>query len=345
VVIRWGIVGCGDVTERKSGPGLQKADRSELVAVMRRNAALAEDYAARHDVPRWYDDAGQLIDDPDVDAVYVATPPGTHLEIALRVAAAGKPAYVEKPMARTYGECCTMQEAFRQAGQKLFVAYYRRGLPRFLKAGELLENGRLGRITGVSYRQEMAPPSSDSRIRAGWHLQAEQSGGGLFMDVGCHTLDVLDFLLGPLEEVRGTAGNLAGIADVEDCVAMTFRTAGGAMGAAHWNFAGSVAADEILISGTEGRLSLSTFGSEPVGFTSADGEQAMFDLPNPAPIQQPLIQAVVDDLCGRGVCPSTGQSAARTARVMDAVLGDYYGGRGDAFWTRPGTWPGASRQP
>src|SRR5277367_2165196 len=97
--IRWGILGCGDVTEIKSGPGFQKATGSKLVAVMRRNGKLAEDYARRHGVARWYDDVDALIHDPEVDAVYIATPPGVHLEMALKVAAADKPAYVEKPMA------------------------------------------------------------------------------------------------------------------------------------------------------------------------------------------------------------------------------------------------------
>src|SRR5213592_2609043 len=97
-VVRWGIIGCGDVTEVKSGPGFQKAERSSLVAVMRRNGALAADYSRRHGVPKWYDDADALIADPEVDVVYVATPPSSHMDYALRVARAGKPVYVEKPM-------------------------------------------------------------------------------------------------------------------------------------------------------------------------------------------------------------------------------------------------------
>src|SRR5437879_730808 len=152
MTIRWGIIGCGDVTEVKSGPGFQLADGSALVAVMRRTAGLAEDYARRHEVPSWYDDVDRLIHDSDVDAVYIATPPGTHLEYALRVCAAGKPAYVEKPMARNHTECVRMVEGFELAGLPLFVAYYRRALPRFLKAKELIESGRLGTVTAVSYR-------------------------------------------------------------------------------------------------------------------------------------------------------------------------------------------------
>src|SRR5262252_4417455 len=152
MTIRWGIIGCGDVTEVKSGPGFQKAEGSELVAVMRRRGDLARDYARRHGVPSWYDDAEKLIRDPSVDAVYIATPPGEHERLALAVCAARKPAYVEKPMARSHGECRRMVEAFQAARVPIFVAYYRRALPRFLKARELLTSGQLGRITGVTYR-------------------------------------------------------------------------------------------------------------------------------------------------------------------------------------------------
>src|SRR5688572_4404129 len=188
--IRWGIIGCGDMTEVKSGPGFRLAERSELVAVMRRDGAKAANYAKRHDVPRWYDDADKLIRDPEVDAVYVATPPGSHLEYALRVAAAGKPCYMEKPMARSAAECQQMVDAFARAGQPLFVAYYRRGLPRFRKILELIESGRLGRLHAVSHvyqgRAQAPQPGGPKVPRAGWRESVEESGGGLFLDLGSH---------------------------------------------------------------------------------------------------------------------------------------------------------------
>jgi 1,5-anhydro-D-fructose reductase (1,5-anhydro-D-mannitol-forming) len=107
-LIRWGMIGCGDVTEVKSGPGFQKAAGSALMAVMRRNGGLAADYARRHGVPRCYDRADALLADDEVDAVYIATPPDTHADYALLAAAASKPAYVEKPMARHTPECDRM---------------------------------------------------------------------------------------------------------------------------------------------------------------------------------------------------------------------------------------------
>ena len=140
--IRWGIIGCGDVTEVKSGPGFQKADNSSLVAVMRRTGALAKYYAQRHGVPKWYDDAAALVHDSEVDAIYVATPPASHKEYTLLAARVGKPVYVEKPMALNFEGRQEMLTACQAAGVHLFVAYYRRALPRFLNIKDLRKENR-----------------------------------------------------------------------------------------------------------------------------------------------------------------------------------------------------------
>jgi predicted dehydrogenase len=331
--VRWGILGCGDVTEVKSGPGFQKAAGSQLVAVMRRNAEKAADYARRHGVPRWYDDAAALIADPEVDAVYIATLPGTHAAYALQVAAAGKPAYVEKPMARSTGECDRMVAAFAAADLPLFVAYYRRRLPRFLAVAEMLERGLLGAVTGITYR--LAAPHHQAP--AGWRLEAESAGAGHFLDVGSHALDLLDFWFGPLRHVAGSAANLGSPYAVEDAVTLSFSTSAGIPGAMACNFASAVKDDTLRITGTLGEVSLSVYGSEPVRLETAAGVEH-WDRPNPPHVAQPLIQSVVDDLLGRGVCPSTGESARRTTQVMDQALASFYGRRDDAFWSRPDTW-------
>ncbi len=339
--VRWGIIGCGDVTEIKSGPALQQAAGSELVAVMRRDGALAQDYAARHSVAKWYDNADALIADPDVTAIYVATPPGSHHEYAMKACAAGKPAYVEKPMARNHAECAEMADRFRDDELKLFVAYYRRALPRFRKAKELIDSGQVGTISNVSYRYE-EPLRQQDLPALPWRYGAEQAGGGLFFDLGSHVLDILDFLLSPLSDVAGIAGNRGAAYDVEDNVVMHFRTDSGIPGTASWNFAGFSREDCLEIIGTQGRVTLSVFGNEPVRRDSATSTET-FDLPNPPHIQQPLVQTIVDELRGQGTCPSTGESAARTARGMDTVTQAYYGSRETGFWNCPDEWPGRPR--
>jgi predicted dehydrogenase len=319
--VRWGIVGVGDVTERKSGPGFQQAERSELVAVMRRNGPLAADYARRHGVPRWYDDADELIHDPEVDAVYVATPPDAHRDYVLRVAAAGKPAYVEKPMARSAAECEEMVSACEQAGVRLFVAYYRRAMPRFVTVKGLLDGGRIGEPRTVTIRSQR-PGGADGNADPGWRVDPAVSGGGYFVDLGSHTLDLLDWLLGPVAHVSGTATNRGGRYPAEDIVCAVLGFDSGVEGVGCWNYDSFQHADEVEVVGTKGSLAFSCFGEEPLRLKTARGIKEI-SAPYPPVVQLPLIQAVVDALTGRGEAPSDGHSAMRTARVVDAVLSDY----------------------
>jgi predicted dehydrogenase len=321
--IRWGILGCGDVTEKKSGPAFQKARGSELVAVMRRDARRAEDYAQRHGVPRWYSRAEDLLHDPEVDAVYVATPPSTHASYAIACAEAGKPTYVEKPMATSPAECDAMNEAFRRAGVPLFVAYYRRRLPRFLQIKELVRSGALGtiRLVQIALWKPTFPPEHDPATWP-WRVVPEISGGGHFVDLACHTLDFLDDALGPIAEAQGVAVNQAGIYRAEDSVAASLRFESGAIGSGVWCFCANERLDRNVLVGDRGKVEFSTFGQEPLVVTTAAGV-ATYDLPHPEHFQQPLIQTVVDALLGVGECPSTGESAARTTRVMSRILEGY----------------------
>ena len=317
-VIRWGIIGCDQVTEIKSGPGFQKASHSKLVAVMRRDAALAKDYAQRHGVPKYYQDSQELIHDPNVDAVYIATPPHRHHDYVLEVAAAGKPMYVEKPMALDAKQCRSMISACEKADIPLFVAYYRRALPRFLKIKSLLEAGAIGEVHAVTVIFTR-PFNHDPEKPLPWRVVSEISGGGFFMDLACHTLDYLDFMLGPIVKANGHSGNQAGEYTAEDTVSASFVFASGVQGTGLWSFNSFERQDRTEIIGSEGKLVFSSFGTEPVQLTTKDGEH-QFPINNPEHVQQPLIQTIVNQLNGIGQCPSTGVSAARTAWVMDQIL-------------------------
>ena len=323
MTVRWGIIGCGDVTEVKSGPALQQTGGSALVAVMRRNGALAQDYARRHGVPRWYDDAEALIADPQVDAVYVATPPSTHARYAIAAMRAGKPAYVEKPMALDAGECEAMLSVSRETGMPLFVAYYRRALPRFLKVRELLEAGAIGaprKVRAVLHRVLDARYADGATLP--WRVRPEVAGGGLFVDLGSHTLDLLDFLFGPITAVAGEAHSASGAYPAEDTVRMAFAFGNGVRGEGDWCFCSDARRDRVEIEGEHGRLRFATFDEVPVELEDASGVRR-FAIDNPPHIQQPLVERMVADLRGEDRCPSTGESGARTTRVIDAVLRDY----------------------
>ncbi|CAG7618497.1 Oxidoreductase P35 [Paenibacillus solanacearum] len=319
--IRWGIIGCGNVTEVKSGPAFQKAEGSQLVAVMRRDGRLAEDYAKRHGVPKWYDRAEALIADPEVDAVYVATPPAFHKQYAIDAAKAGKPVYVEKPMAMNAAECEDMIAACREAGVPLFIAYYRRALPRFLKVKQWLDDGAIGEVRSV-ITTHLAKPSAQDLTGAStaWRIKPELSGGGYFYDLASHTLDVLDYLLGPIVQAQGTASNQAGLYEAEDIVTGSYAFASGAHGMGTWCFSAGSRMDRNEIVGSQGRIVFSTFGETPLRLIRDQGEEECA-IENPAHIQQPLIQSIVNELLGQGRCPSTGDTAMRTSRVMDALAG------------------------
>ena len=321
--IQWGIIGCGDVTEVKSGPGFQKATNSSLIAVMRRTGELAQDYAQRHNVPKWYDNAEALINDPDVNAIYVATPPDSHKHYTLLSARAGKPVYVEKPMGLNFEECREMLDACRAAGVPLFVAYYRRGLSRFLKIKELLDAQAIGSVRYVTMTLAM-PPRADELDAQNlpWRVIPEIAGGGRFVDLASHMLDFLDYALGPISSAQGFAANQAGLYPAEDIVTGSFVFESGVQGVGTWCFTGFESIDQTEIIGDKGKIVYSTYDDRPVVLTTKDGVTE-FSIDYPAHIQQPLIQTVVDELTGNGICPSPGQSAARTTWVMDQMLQGY----------------------
>ena len=318
--VRWGILGCGNVTEVKSGPGFYKSEGSRLVAVMRRDASKAADYARRHDVERWYGEAATLIADPNVDAVYIATPPSTHHFLALQVARAGKPCMVEKPMAMDHSQCLEMCAAFEQAEQPLFVAYYRRALPRFLKVRELLQAGAIGQVTSA-HIVEYRPLASREETRD-WRFDASLSGGGLFMDLGSHGLDLLDFLLGPIQRVGGFSVNSGHTYAAEDVTVAALRFQSGVLGTGVWNFNGDHREDRLVLTGSDGAIRCPVFSDTDVVLKNPEGEQ-IFEFRNPPHVHQPLIQAATHQILGGGVCESTGESGARTSWVMDQCLADY----------------------
>jgi predicted dehydrogenase len=318
--VRWGIIGCGAVTEVKSGPAFSKVPDSSLVAVMRRDGEKARDYAQRHGVPRWYDDAAALISDPEVNAVYVATPPSSHREYALMAIAAGKPVYVEKPMALDHEECLDIIAAGEAAGVPVFVAYYRRMLPRFRRIATLLADGVIGtpRLVNVLLHHPLEERYRDP-ANLPWTVRPEVSGGGIFVDIGCHTLDILDFLLGPIADARGMAANQMGAYPAEDAVAMAFRFESGLLGTGLWNFGADRREDRVEIVGDRGRLVFATFGDGPIVLEAGERRESI-RIANPEHIQQPLIETIVAELTGKGTCPSTARTGARTSWVMDRIL-------------------------
>ncbi len=322
--IKWGIIGCGDVTEMKSGPAFTKIAGSELIAVMRRDASKAKDYAKRHDVPHWYDDASKLINDPDVNAVYIATPPGSHAEYAIEVMRAGKPVYVEKPMADDYLKCREMIRVSEETKVPLFIAYYRRLLPGFVKIKEAIDAGVIGKPVFFQIKFFQPPKPEDFKSPLPWRVITEISGGGYIYDMGSHQLDFIDHLLGPLQSVKALTANQKNLYQPEDFVSAGFTGQNGIVGNAVWNFAAPVHSteDSIEITGEKGSIKFSCFGFTPT-ILMVEGKTSYLDNPRPDHVQKPLIESIVGELRGEGKCPSTGVTAARTSKLLDEITGKH----------------------
>ncbi len=319
----WGIIGVGDVCEKKSAPAMRKIAHSEIKVVMRRHRDKAQDYAQRHGVPVWTNEVDEVLADDEVNAIYIATPPDAHANLTLRAAAAGKPVYVEKPMARTHDECTRMVDAFQQADLPLWVAYYRRALPNFLRVKELLDEGAIGavRMVTIQLRQPLRP-GLVANSETDWRVDPAVSGGGYFHDLASHQFDLLDFLFGPIAQATGFAANQAGAYPADDVVTASFSFANGVLGSGHWCFTTDPRSktDQITIIGEKGHIRFDAFTDFNVAIDATDFGRHEYTFTMPEHIQQPLIQQVVDELRGVGQCVSSGGSAARTNWVLDEIV-------------------------
>jgi predicted dehydrogenase len=292
---------------------------------MRRNLILAEDYALRHNVPRFYKDADDLINDKDVNAVYIATPPASHAEYAIRVLKAGKPVYIEKPMALNYGECLRVNETAERLGLPVFVAYYRRTLPGFLKIKNLIEAGEIGKPRFVNFQIFNYPSEDEIAGRLPWRVLPEIAGAGHFFDLGSHQLDFIDFLFGPVLKVSSLTVNQANNYAAEDFVSASFLFRENIVGTGIWSFSTCHEGnrDNFEIIGEKGIIKTSTFTYEPIVLENNSGRQEFVN-ERPENIQFYLIEQIVRALSGHGEVVSTGTTAARTSWVMDEVVKEYY---------------------
>ena len=318
--IKWGIIGCGDVTEVKSGPAYKMTEGFELVAVMRRNLELAKDYAERHNVPRYYNDADELINDSEIDAVYIATPPDTHHYYAMKVAKANKPCCVEKPMAPSYKECLEITNAFKAKGLPLFVAYYRRSLPRFNKVKSLLEEKAIGDVRHVHWYLSRTPSDLDKSGDYNWRTDAKIAPAGYFDDLASHGLDLFVYLFGNIKNANGVSSNQQNLYSAKDIVSSYWEHESGILGSGMWSFGTYKQEDNVRIIGSEGELSFSIFMDNPLELTTNNVNETII-IDHPKHIQQFHVENMAKHLNSDFQHPSTGKTAIHTAWVMDKILG------------------------
>lgn len=321
--INWGFIGCGEVTEKKSGPAFNEVEGSQVVAVMSRSENKARSYAERHHVRKWYTDASELIEDPDVNAVYIATPPSSHATFAIMAMHAGKPCYIEKPLAASYNDCIRINRISEQTGVPCFVAYYRRYLPYFQKVKEIIESGTIGNVVNVQVRFSVPPRDLDfqSGKEMPWRLQPDIAGGGYFYDLAPHQIDLLQNLFGVITRAHGYPANRAHLYQAEDTLSACFFFESGIPGSGSWCFVGHESAkeDSIEVIGEKGSLSFSVFTYQPIEVITSEGKN-LITVPNPPYVQLPLIKSVIQHLQGIGKCDCTSVSATAVNWVLDRVL-------------------------
>lgn len=325
-ILKWGFIGCGEVTETKSGPAFSEVEGSSVEAVMSRSEDKARSYAERHHISKWYTDPQELIDDPDVNAIYIATPPSSHATFAIMAMKAGKPVYVEKPLAANYEDCARVNRVSEETGVPCFVAYYRRYLPYFQKVKSIIDDGVIGDVINVQIRFAVPPRDLDYQ-HAGqlpWRLQPDIAGGGYFYDLAPHQLDMLQNMFGVIIEANGICANRGGLYKAEDSVSACFRFESGLPGSGSWCFVAHESAreDRIEVIGNRGQVSFSVFNYDPIVLHTSAGKESI-SVPNPAYVQYPLIKRVIEHLKGLSVCTCTSVSATPVNWAMDQILGKF----------------------
>ncbi|RDC58109.1 gfo/Idh/MocA family oxidoreductase [Pedobacter chinensis] len=316
--IKWGIIGCGDVTEVKSGPAFNKVPNSSLVAVMRRDAIKAADYAKRHGVPKWYNDADALINDPEINAIYIATPPLQHEEYTIKALAAGKPVYVEKPMALNSAAAKRMVAAANKYNVKLSVAHYRREQPLFIKIKDLLENKIIGDIRFIDLRMLQSEKTDlIAKSDYNWRLDPGIAGGGLFHDLAPHQLDLMLYFFGKVKNFHGVSLSQATDREVDDLVTGHILFEKGIIFNGTWCFtvADGEQQDVCNIYGSKGKISFPMFGHQ-IKLTVNTIVETLDFLPIEH-VEQPMIEKVVAYFLNQADNPCSGEEAIKTMELLD----------------------------
>ncbi len=320
--LRWGIIGCGNVTEIKSGPAFQNTQGFEVLAVMRRNLAKVKDYANRHRIKKYYTDATELINDKEVEAVYIATPPDSHMKYALATAKAGKICCIEKPMAPSFKECQDIHTAFKQKSIPLFVAYYRRSLPRFEQINHWLKSNQIGKVRYINWVLSKRPNEMDLTKKYNWRTDESIAPGGYFDDLASHGIDLFTYLLGDIKQVSGFSINQQGLYKSKDALVACWLHENDITGTGTWNFGAHDQEDRVEIVGSLGKITFAIFEDKPIELELPNDKKSLH-IANPKHVQIHHVENIKKHLVEDNYShPSTGLTAMHTSWVMDQIIGN-----------------------
>ena len=315
--LRWGLIGAGDIARKRVAPALRDSPRCELVAVSRARAELAAEFARAFGAPKWHARWQDLLADPSVDAVYIATPVNLHAEQTIAAAEAGKHVLCEKPMAMSVAECDRMIDACRAHGVALGVAYYRHFYPAVRRVNELLASGELGQpvVAQINAFERFNPSPGEPRY---WFVKKAQAGGGPMFDFGCHRIEVLMNLFGSVTEVKGLVANVAFDREVEDTAATLLRFANGACATLTVTHAAREPQDTLDVYGTEGSVHIRQLNAGDVTIRTASGERQESHPPD-ANLHRPLIDDFTDAVL-HGRQPAVGGVIGRAVAVVEELI-------------------------
>ncbi|MBN1466733.1 Gfo/Idh/MocA family oxidoreductase [candidate division KSB1 bacterium] len=316
--LNWGLIGCGDIARRRVAPALRDLTQCELVSVNRKDYGKAETFALEFGARKWIREWPELISDPEIDAVYIATPVHLHAEQTIAAVQAGKHILCEKPMALNLRECDAMIEAATANSVTLGVAYYRHFYPVIIRIKNIITRGDMGKIVSIQMNAASHFNALPGEPRY-WLLVKEQAGGGPMMDFGCHRIEVLLNLVGPIVKVRSVVNQVSYAREVEDTASALFEFANGAHGSLFVSHAAFEAQDTLAIYGTRGSLHVHNLNRGDLRIVDDNGER-LEEHPLPANPHAPLI----DDFA-RAV--SAGQNPGVTGhdgREVNVILDKIY---------------------
>jgi predicted dehydrogenase len=315
-MINWGIIGGGSVVQHKSGAGFNIKNKSRVVAVLRRNLTDALHTAARFGASKGYTDLETFLGDSEIDAVYIATPPGLHYQQALSCLNANKIVYVEKPFTITAAEAEDLVEKFNRESIPLFVAHYRRALPKFLKARELIQT-KLGVLQEFDFR---ITRNIERDLDHPWLFDEKLSGGGKFFDIAPHYIDLLIYFFGEVRSTQALVRHIASPNHGEDIVKILFNFKSGLIGSASFNFVSSHPGDKLSVYGKTGELHFSLSGEDELHWQGLGAETKTFNLPSPDCVQAPMILEVVNYLLGGTANPYFGHQALASVQIIENTV-------------------------
>ncbi|NCB00802.1 MAG: Gfo/Idh/MocA family oxidoreductase [Spirochaetia bacterium] len=323
-LINWGIIGCGNVTEVKSGPGLYKSENSNLKGVFNRNIDKAISYVNRHGLEKVYKSVQEMLADDELDVIYIATPPNSHKEYAIATLKAGKIPYIEKPVALSLEESMEIKTLSETLQIPVYIAFYRRGLDKFIKIKELLDKGEIGSVRYVYVTQIMKVEESElNRTTLPWRVIPSISGGGKFLDMAVHVLDCLIWYFGEMESIEGIVENRGGYYEAEDTIVANYRFKNGIVGSGTWCYVADKEINEVHIVGEKGRIVYDGLSATSF-YVEKNGETQQFEFEQPTHVAMPYQQAVVNELIGKVKSYANFQEAINLVEMTDSLLKQYY---------------------